>query len=67
MNYLSTQQEQTINSLLERVLTPFSFTYVIEGTTIVIVRKDKENRAQEQPEMISIRGKVTDSDGNALI
>ena len=62
-----TAKDESINSLLERVLTPFSFTYVIEGTTIVIVRKDKENRAQEQPEMISIRGKVTDSDGNALI
>ena len=62
-----TAKDESINSLLERVLTPFSFTYVIEGTTIVIVRKDKENRAQEQPEMITIRGKVTDSDGNALI
>ena len=62
-----TAKDESINSLLERVLTPFSFTYVIEGTTIVIVRKDKENRAQEQPKMITIRGKVTDSDGNALI
>ena len=62
-----TAKNESIISLLDRILTPISFTYVIEGTTIVIVRKEQNLRQEQDPKMITVKGKVTDTEGNTLI
>ena len=59
-------KKEDVDSLLNRILTPKSFSYIIEGSTI-IVRKEENSPQEQDPKLITIRGKITDSKGNALI
>jgi len=60
-----TFQHATLDEVLEKVLTVHGYDYSIEGKVIVIKKKAKMQQTPIQ-EMITVRGRVTDENGNPL-
>lgn len=58
--------DESVQEVLDRVLSPTPFTYLINGQTIVIVKRGEANRQPEQT-AVTVKGKVTDRDGQPLI
>lgn len=59
-------QNESVNSILDRILASTPFTYMLEGQTIVIMPRQKLQE-QQQYKTVVIRGKVTDSHRQPLI
>ncbi|MEG0797107.1 MAG: TonB-dependent receptor plug domain-containing protein, partial [Odoribacter sp.] len=61
-------ENESVNVVLDRILGSTPYTYSMEGQTIVIIPRQKQSpQGQQQYRSVTIKGKVTDSDGIPLV
>ena len=56
-------KEVTLSSALDAILKELPYTYHIEGNTVMIVKVP----AQQEPQQVTVTGRITDTGGNPLV
>ncbi|WP_159520670.1 TonB-dependent receptor [Sunxiuqinia indica] len=59
-------EDVTLENILDNLLVPEGYTYVIQDNVVVIRKKGQENQLFNSQQQRVVKGQVTDTDGNLL-